>query len=113
MIARSTGAAPRQRERRMDVQPIGLLEQLARDQRPVVDEDDDVDAEVEPRGPLRLPDRDVEPTRHLLRRRSRRPAAAPLRAVRAGQDVLDLLPRGELGQDVRAELPRRRDGDAH
>ena len=98
MIARSTGAAPRQRGRSegwtlshgRSASSAGGIEQ------PVRADDDRRRAEIEPRrGPLRLKDGDPEPLGDDLRRRRGEPAAASRRRIGPCQERCDLVARRE------------------
>src|SRR5262249_25363709 len=69
------GAAPARQQRRMNVEPEGLLEEARRDVQAVRADDDGVDRLGE-LGPLGLVHRDAEPLGGDLRRRRRERAAA-------------------------------------
>ena len=96
----------------MDVEPERPVEQAGRDQQPVGGDDERVGGERGlGRQPLLLADRDPEPLRALLRRRRAGLPAAAARAVRAREQLHDLVPAGEALEHVGPERRRRGDGD--
>jgi hypothetical protein len=88
----------------MDVQPEVALEQVARDQAPVRDQNDRLGVE---RPVVALDDGDAELQRGQLRGRRPQTAAAPSRRVGLREYERDLVPRRQSLEDLR---PERRSG---
>jgi hypothetical protein len=108
------GAAPAWQQRRMDVQPQPLGQNLFRDQEPVRRNDNGVRSEIHAGlRPSRLQHGDTEALRRFLGRRRPRPTAASTRRIGPGQHRGDLVIRRQPLEDIRSERRRRGDGQAH
>ena len=105
-------AAPARQERRMDVQPEPLGEQLVRYQQPVCAYDHRRGGEVETRlESLGLEHRDAEPLGDLFRRRRLEPAAPAARRVDTREQRRNVVPVRQPLEDVGTERRRRGDRD--
>ncbi len=114
-MARSTGAAPRQRGRSdgWTFSQSARSKQRGGDQEAVGADDDGIELAGGQLGTGRLLDLDPEPLGRLLGRRRGELAAAAAQRVGAREQEGDLVARCEAGEHVRTERGRRGDGDAH